>query len=226
MFVLELTGPPCAGKTSKLKQLSKEEHISICTQEWLWETLGNEWTPNMLRSLFIEIALFYVGVNCLGWRRILVLWKAVNASGWRLLRRLNVLRNVFHKFAIHSVVAKQNTLQILLLDEGITHIPYLFSTSSTQCPVSIRNYYPFGKPAVLIVEEELKTIVSRLRRRGHSLVAKNYSAEEFATANETVRQLQKLDFQSFPEEYLIKGQLPSKKIVRHLAKITSLSETK
>lgn len=201
MNIIELTGPPCSGKSSALPLAMKNYKAALIDSKWIDAQLHCEYIPIWLRLIFREIYLTCRGIYILRTRRLTGLIVAVLRSGWRWQRIINVLRNVIQRYSIHELAAKSTT-QILLMDEGLLHLPYIFATSKSGCPLELLSFFPFGKPSAICFRADHSTLLSRLRVRGHSMIASDAELEilsKFVSEN--------LAAQALQEKYLTENKI-------------------
>ena len=118
MTFIEITGQPCAGKSSFIAQeviIDKEIHI--------YE-----------QGYLIKIFNFFSGIKYLGFQRTKVLLSWSLKENASLFFRINVFRNAVLKFGIFQNL---NTSTVegskrYLVDEGLSHLPFLFLNTETQ----------------------------------------------------------------------------------------------
>lgn len=180
--VVELTGAPCSGKTKLIDQLCSNYNAVPLNNNWLDEELRLWMLPPSLRLIFREIILLILGTKVLGISRIFILCGSIRVSGWNTARKLNVLRNVLAKFAMHKIVYSQAKVNFII-DEGISHIPFIFATSLVQCPTRICTFFPKGSPIILRINCEPKELRRRLMFRGHDMLHAGTSIDKFIELN-------------------------------------------
>jgi hypothetical protein len=118
MTFIEITGQPCAGKSSFIAQeVMSSKEISFYDQ-----------------THFIKMLSFFVGIKYLGFQRtkVLLSWSLnENAS---LSFRINIFRNAVLKFGIFKNLNTLNleSSQRCLVDEGLSHLSFLFLNTDTQ----------------------------------------------------------------------------------------------
>ena len=118
MTFLEIIGQPCTGKSSFIAQevmINKE----ICIYE---------------QGYLIKMFSFFSGIKYLGFQRIKVLFFWSLKENASLFFRINVFRNAVLKFGIFQNL---NTSTVegptrYLVDEGLSHLPFLFLNTETQ----------------------------------------------------------------------------------------------
>lgn len=180
--MIELTGPPCAGKSYALPYLLDLYQAQLCDQAWIDTQLGITGRPWLLRGLLREIWLLRAGAGSLGWTRTKMLIKAVRSSGWGLKRKVNVIRNVLAKYALHKLAARVPDM-VLILDEGITHLPYIFATSNSPYPDELVTFFPNHMPSVIRFWASPEILKTRIAERGHAMLSIDWDIDRFVTAN-------------------------------------------
>ena len=109
-----------------------------------------------------------------------------------LSRRINIFRNILHKYAIHYRALQIDSTACLLVDEGISHIPYLFTGNLNDNNRSLFLKFPHNtKPLVIKLSIDLKTNIERLQHRGHPRIDdKKDTITKFAFKNSECSALQ------------------------------------
>lgn len=191
MKIVEITGVPGVGKTSLAQQWILDlPCMVICDAKWIRDQCNLKAYPKVLQNVLSECILISIGLKTLGFRRVCLMAKALAGSRWKITRSINVFRNIIKKFAIHYLAYRNTSSQLLLVDEGISHIPFIFATSATECPDMVRCYYPHDTPIIVKIKDDHSEIERRLVRRGHSLIGAKYSAKDFLILNLSASELQ------------------------------------
>lgn len=152
MNLIEITGQPCAGKTSFV----------------LNTVLDNKVKPFNNKS-FYKIYYFFLGIIFLGLKKTKILFS------WSLIEdvpfyfKMNIFFNAVSKFGIFSYInkSKNNNSIKILVDEGISHLPFLFLKTDTK---EIIDFISFGlrKTRVIYLSSPGHDIIlNRLLNRGH-----------------------------------------------------------
>jgi len=217
MPLIELTGPPCSGKSTALPALLSQFKGVHLDDAWVDKQIGISRWPVLIRFVVREVFLNLRGSTLLGIGRMRLLILAVSQSGWRLQRQINVIRNVVTKFALHELAYKSSEKN-LILDEGVFHLPFVFATSRVHCPKEVFAFFPFGYPRVVCIYSEHKTLEERLLSRGHSMLGSNSTEEtlcRFVEANIAAQVFQQSFLASIPE--ISKVNLSSQRFNTHNA---------
>lgn len=186
MAVIELTGPPCSGKSYSLETLVSVFQATIVDRSWVDGKLGTSRRAKLVRFIYRETWLLITGLRVLGFKRSLSLCASIFSSQWTLGRKLNSIRNVVSKFSINKL-ANMYINETLIVDEGITHIPYIFATSRAKCPIEVQTYFPYGCPSVVYKAATRSQLYERLELRGHSMLNGNWTISDFVEANVKVQ---------------------------------------
>ena len=153
MKFTEITGQPCTGKTSIIKngKLGKTLYISY-SQGTLIKTV------NFFRGLF------YLDFTRL---RKLFVWSFDEEAS--VFFKLNIFRNAVSKFGVYSYLIKKNTYisSFPLVDEGISHLPFLFLNTKTEHILNLIRKELETIQVIILKSPGLDVIKDRLKNRGH-----------------------------------------------------------
>lgn len=143
MSYAEITGQPCAGKSSVIRNKALDSQTVSLNQGYI-------------RKIFY----IFSGINFLGFRRLKVifLWSMIEDAP--IYFRLNIFFNATSKFGIFSYLqsSSNNNGKHILVDEGVSHLPFLFLNSDT---IKVINF---------ISVELQKTNVQFLRSPGYDVI--------------------------------------------------------
>ena len=152
MSFLEITGQPCSGKSSFIAKQASDKEAYFFKQ-----------------GPISKIFSFFSGINFLGPKRVKVLFDWSLIEDAPLYFRINIFRNAVTKFGIFSSLqASTNDYGArLLVDEGISHLPFLFLKTDTSVIVNfittelqITNVHYLSSPGYDVIN-------NRLLSRGH-----------------------------------------------------------
>ena len=223
MKIIELTGEPCAGKSTYLNSLSKLDHFTLFCRQWLLNDLGITSKVNLLSPVIYELYMFYAGMRGIGHSRLFYFWLATQKLNEPVLRRINIFRNIIHKYAIHYRVANSKCCEeYLVVDEGISHIPYLFTGGLDKIETSSLFNFPYEKPWIIKLSLDIEIIISRLLKRGHKRIDDSLeSATLFALANRKCSQLQDALLVGYERKTLLNSpqEKSMDKLVKDFAKL-------
>lgn len=122
--------------------------------------------PNPFSFLFREFYQLFIGFNTLNAPTIKLLLKYLIFSKWSFFRKLNVFRNVLKKYSLHYIASKNITTNFII-DEGVSHIPFIFSTAFINyTPELIINPYK-NNILVIIINTNPLILYKRIVKRGH-----------------------------------------------------------
>ena len=173
--VIEITGAPCSGKTSFINNNFVDKAILLSGMPVSYGI-----AKRLLFSFFLSF--YALATGSISLRQTWWLVKKAGTYDETLFSRLNAFRNSMLKFGYHLFKLMQNTM---LVDEGISHIPFILGLSSSDIVEFIkifRNH--LEKVEIAFVEsptkEELK---ARLILRGHKRVRNVSDIESFVEKN-------------------------------------------
>ena len=144
MDFIEITGQSCSGKTKFI-----EEELILDTKFDVYKI-----------NFFTKLYNFLVGIKYLGLERTKVLLSWSLQENASLFFRINVFRNAVLKFGNFKKLSSltQTNLPTYVVDEGLSHLPFLFLCSNTE---EVLNF----------ISEELKRInVELLKSPGHEVI--------------------------------------------------------
>jgi hypothetical protein len=118
-----------------------------------------------------------------------------------LFRRINIYRNIVHKYAIYRRALKLDQQQCLLVDEGISHIPYLFTGGLNDNNKLLFFKFPRNiQPWIIKLSIDLDTIVERLQHRGHNRINVYHDdIRAFACRNKECSEIQDKLLEGYPK---------------------------
>ena len=165
-MIIEVTGSPCSGKSYNLKRFSVMYDCIILDNIFLNKFLKIHYLPNPVCSLLRESFQLYTGLSSINPRLFILILKYILCSRWSFFRMINAFRNVIKKYSLHYV-AHQNKELNFIIDEGVYHIPYIFSTSHINyTPELLVNIYNLDV-LVLCINTDLEVLHDRIMQRGH-----------------------------------------------------------
>lgn len=144
MYFVEITGQSCSGKTQFIED----------------ELILNKKFHAYRKNFIIKIFNFFVGVRYLGLERTKVLLSWSLKENASLFFRINIFRNAVLKFGNFKNLSNstQDDLPTYILDEGVSHLPFLFLNSDTL------------KVVDFISNELSKINVKFLKSPGHDII--------------------------------------------------------
>lgn len=144
MPFIEITGQPCAGKSSFIAQ----------------EVLCDKNIQKYEQTFFMKMLSFYWGVRYLGLKKSKVLLSWSLRENGSLFFRINIFRNAVLKFGNFQRLTRTNVKNPhkFLVDEGLSHLSFLFLNTDTH-------------EVVDFVSDELKSVqVKLLKSPGHEVI--------------------------------------------------------
>lgn len=174
MIFIEITGQPCAGKSSFIAQ-----EVKICKEVHIYE-----------QTNLIKIFSFYAGIKHLGFQRTKVLLSWSLKENASFFFRINVFRNAVLKFGIFQNL-NTSTLESstrCLVDEGLSHLPFLFLNTDTQQVVDFISDELRRVNVQFLKSPGYDAIQNRLVSRGHKRL-KFLSVTCFAERNQEIEDI-------------------------------------
>ena len=153
MNFIEITGQPCTGKTS---------FISAGILE------GIEFKPYKQGNL-IKILNFLRGVLYLDLSRLQILLTWSFEEEVSFFFKLNIFRNAVSKFGVFSFLGNksQNFSTLVLVDEGLSHLPFLFLNTDTETISNLLREELEKIQVIILKSPNYEVIQERLKSRGH-----------------------------------------------------------
>ena len=168
MSYKEITGQPCSGKTKFLiNEMKRDVAIKLYSQGIPRQALN-----------------FFRGIWYLGFYRTLTIYQWSMQESASLLFRHNIFRNAVTKFGVFNYLYPMVTQdsKIHFIDEGISHLPYLFRNTSTNTIVSFLRNELRDIEILFIQSKDSDEIKNRLIIRGHKRLKFN-SLNDFVSRN-------------------------------------------
>ena len=210
-MIFEITGVPGAGKTTLLRKVTKknDNNILLFSDDLVLKHFKLDFIElNLLRRMlsdFILLVIFFRHFNNYRTFMTHVISLLMNNSE-RILIKINVLRNIFLKLGRFHFIEKNFVQEVVLVDEGISHIPFNLIDYSGKRGIDIELLLEHlsaqvSKVKVVIIDHESIDVKRRLNIRGHKRMKKRKSANflnQFAHLNnqviEAYKSLQKMRF--------------------------------
>ena len=166
MYFVEITGQSCSGKTKFI-----EEELILNTKFHAYR-----------KNFIIKIFNFFVGVRYLGLERTKVLFSWSLKENASLFFKINIFRNAVLKFGNFKNLSTstQDDLQLYILDEGVSHLPFLFLNTDTLKVVDFISNELSRINVELLKSPGQDTIEERLTLRGHKRL--NFLSISFFTS--------------------------------------------
>jgi hypothetical protein len=190
--VVEITGIPAIGKTYFLSSIQdSEEYVEIFDAGRFIKLKSKQ---SVLGRLFTEGRnIFYLLYKCnnIKLRFSDAKWLFFSSFSVRgsLALKANIFINCLLKFSYHNVINYSNiSYTICIVDEGISHIPFLLQDQLNPSKMVDEFYYRFKKQLsclnVVCIDSDSNTI-DRLLLRGHKRVklGSKHEAEKFDDMN-------------------------------------------
>jgi hypothetical protein len=192
--VVEITGVPAIGKTYFLSTIQNSEEHVVIFDAGCFIKLKNK--QSVLGRLLTEGRnIFYLLCKCnnIKLRFSDVKWLFFSSFSVRgsIALKINIFINCLLKFAYHNVINCSNiSYKICIVDEGISHLPFLLQDQLHPSKMVDEFYYRFKKQLsclnVVCIDSDSDTI-DRLLLRGHKRLklGSRYEAEKFDDMNKS-----------------------------------------
>ena len=138
-----------------------------------------------------------------------------------LFNKLNMLRNSIKKISIYVFYKRKYADSLVIIDEGISHVPYNLITTASSRSIPIEKIYSGFKDLItdtslLILDVPLSVIVERLLKRGHNRInIKNI--ERFAEENNRItKEIKIIGKKYFNKIFLIDEKSSVREIVKNI----------
>lgn len=150
----EITGQPCAGKSSFLANYAKDNQSSIFKNH---------------KGLARKVFYFFLGIYFLGFQKLKVLFCWSSQEDGPYYFRLNIFINAVSRFGIFCFVSRSISEKRIrfLIDEGISHLPFLFLKTDTSLVINFISNDLKTVNVLYLRSPEFKVIQNRLLSRGH-----------------------------------------------------------
>ena len=188
--IIEVTGVSCVGKSTFIKRVQKQGTVQVFSRELAAPKFLQRTHP-MLRKTLGELLIWgRFCINCpLTFAQTRILFKLAFTNRERLIFRINIFRNAILKFAVRSYLQTHFHDTKVLIDEGVSHLPFVFqySSSNLRDAASIFGEFKhcFDNCNVIILEDDNADLEQRLLERGHARLGRKaeFRVKEFVERN-------------------------------------------
>ena len=170
MNLVEITGQPCSGKSTLMNTY----------------TFDGAKTQAYKQGLFLKLINFMRGLIYLRSKILFLLSLYLKEQG-SFAFRMNIFRNAVSKFGIF-VDLKKNYIdsgQIMIVDEGISHLPFLFQNTETHLVLELLTSELSDIEVIFLPNPGSSTIKERLKSRGHKRL-KYLNVDSFMSRNRDI----------------------------------------
>jgi len=172
----EITGMPACGKTALLKQAAREiaPEVKIFSGKLMKKCLGiPDWIVSD-KSIFLKFLLFVYA--CQNFRifstTYKITFKIICRMEYSLLMKAYIYFNIYKKIGRFNFVKKHLSQFHVVVDEGLSHIPFNLTDFHSKKITSIEKVYiPLKEQLknihLIVLDSTHLDIEQRLCRRGH-----------------------------------------------------------
>lgn len=152
MNYLEITGQPCAGKSTFVNRKEADSEASILSHGYI------------KKIFYILYGLYFLGFSRL---KVLFFWSMDENAP--IFFRINIFFNAVSKFGIFFYLQSlsNDSQQEILVDEGLSHLPFLFLNSDTVKVIEFISVELQKTNVNYLISPGLDLIEQRLLIRGH-----------------------------------------------------------
>lgn len=206
-MIIELTGIPAAGKTTLISRIADRcpRGVAVYSNDMILSHYHLNFIINaILRKAASDIVLymlFAININMYisyvkYYAHMLLYIKE------RFIIKVNIFRNIVFKFAIFHFVRTKCKNLVVIIDEGISHIPFNFIDYRGEKEIDLVTLFdrllPVTRHIVVVkLEREPEAVKAHLERRGHRRLQRNthYTLDQFMHRN----RLLSAAFESLPD---------------------------
>jgi hypothetical protein len=207
-MIVEITGIPGVGKSTLFAKASEriQNRVILFSEDMVLKRFNAHLLMNpLLKRLIADLVLFATFLRHRDKYKEFLFIAAKTALSVKesLPFRLNIIRNLILKFGRYEFIRKTYQDQIIICDEGVSHIPFNLIDYSGRKRLDVEDVLRrlssvLGKINVILLERDAHEVQQSLKQRGHKRVSKNsaYSLEQFVKYNHLLVQ----NYKSAPED--------------------------
>lgn len=177
--IIEVSGAPASGKTTFIERNFSDQFVLLGGMP-----LSYQPTQRIVYSIFLSCYAIATGSISLGQIEWLVKKSIVYDE--TIFARLNALRNSITKFGY--CFFKAHARNKLIIDEGISHIPFILGLEQTDIYDFIDLFYKqLTSVSIIFIETPTRDVlIQRIATRGHKRVRNPQGIEEFVDRNSRI----------------------------------------
>tara|TARA_Y100000768_G_scaffold358752_1_gene314775 strand:- start:385 stop:954 length:570 start_codon:yes stop_codon:yes gene_type:complete len=174
MITIEITGQPCSGKSTYIDKILSSNKDYVSNSD----------------TVIQKIYFFFYGFMYLETSRIKEILKWSLKENASLCFRLNIFRNAIAKFGMFKkkYLIKLKKDHNFFLDEGISHLPFLFLETDSKVIVEFIFNELQQVNVVFLKSPGLEVIKKRLQDRGHKRL-KFLNISNFVDRNKEIEEI-------------------------------------
>ncbi len=206
-MIIELTGIPAVGKSTLIQSLinRNDGNIVVFSYDMFLSHYHLHFIKyKPLRKIVSELLLYILFIinlnNYHSYINYYIRMLSTMKDGFFI--KLNVFRNIILKFAVFNFVSTKCKDLIVIVDEGISHIPFNFIDCCGEQEVDLMAIFDgmgsvTGQISVVRLEREPESVKACLERRGHRRLQGKalYTIDQFMHRNRLVSAA----FESLPD---------------------------
>lgn len=170
-MIIELTGPTCCGKSTLYNNSYFLPHFQRVDNTYLDRVFSCTHLSRLFRDLYRETVLLALGLSVIPTNYLASYLRFHITCRFPLKRRMTSFYHIVRKYGVYTTLQNQTSTSFLV-DEGISHIPYILCPSDISLKPSDYTYFPKGSHSTLILHlcASSSKIESRLKKRGHKIL--------------------------------------------------------
>ncbi len=161
--ITELSGLPASGKSTFVKQ----KGLRVASYENLFPVLFKYIRLPFVLKFFSEVYLCVLGFKLLSLKELALFIKMSKKEGVSFFYQVNIIRNTLRKFSVSYLVSKKS-LSDIYIDEGISHIPFNYLSTSANDVIAIIQPYLNHISVDYLELTSSEILKTRLLQRGHA----------------------------------------------------------
>ncbi len=161
--ITELSGLPASGKSTYVKQ----KKLRVASNEKLFPALFKYNKLPLVLNFLSEVYLCILGFKLLSLKELTFFIKMSRKEDVSFFYQVNIIRNTLRKFSV-SYLVSEKSLSDIYIDEGISHLPFNYLSTSVDDVIAIIQPYLKHISVDYLELTSNDVLKTRLLRRGHT----------------------------------------------------------